>query len=148
VSASFRYRRRVQFAETDMAGIVHFSRYFRFMEEAEHALWRAAGFSIAPADPQHGWPRVAAAFDYKRPLRFEDEFSVLVRIQTVSRRTIRYGFELHRDAAFIGHGTITVACVTVSVEGVMASVDLPEGLVERLRAVMTEPDAAEPTTGP
>jgi YbgC/YbaW family acyl-CoA thioester hydrolase len=148
VSALFLYRRRVQFAETDMAGIVHFSRYFRFMEEAEHALWRAAGFSIAPADPQHGWPRVAAAFDYKRPLRFEDEFIVLVRINAVSRRTIRYGFELRRDDAVIGHGTITVACVTVNVEGAMASVDLPEGLVERLRAVMTDPVSAERATGP
>ncbi|MEO7272978.1 MAG: thioesterase family protein [Vicinamibacterales bacterium] len=148
MSPSFPYRRRVQFAETDLAGIVHFSRYFRFMEEAEHALWRAAGLSIAPADPQHGWPRVAAAFDYKRPLRFEDEFIVLVRISTVSRRTIQYGFELRRGGAYIGHGTITVACVTVSAEGVMASVELPEGLVERLRAVMTEPAPAEPTTGP
>jgi YbgC/YbaW family acyl-CoA thioester hydrolase len=148
VSASFRYRRQVQFAETDMAGIVHFSRYFRFMEEAEHALWRAAGRSIAPADPVHGWPRVAAAFDYKRPLRFEDQFTVSVRISAVSRRTIQYGFELRRDLTFIGHGTITVACVTVDANGVMASVDLPEGLVDQLRAVMTEVAPGDATTGP
>src|SRR3982750_3518736 len=106
MGAAFLYRRRVQFAETDMAGIVHFSRYFRYMEEAEHALWRAAGMSIAPADPQHGWPRVAAAFDYKRPLRFEDELVVLVRITAVSRRTIRYGFELRRGDGFVGQGPI------------------------------------------
>jgi YbgC/YbaW family acyl-CoA thioester hydrolase len=148
VSASFRYRRQVQFAETDLAGIVHFSRYFRFMEEAEHALWRAAGLSIAPANPVHGWPRVAAAFDYKRPLRFEDQFTVAVRISAVSRRTIRYGFELRRDHTFIGHGTITVACVTVAADGVMASVELPDGLVTRLTAVMTEASSDEPTTGP
>src|SRR5689334_6065032 len=49
-SAGFRYTRRVQFSETDMAGIVHFSAYFRFMEEAEHALWRAAGVSIGAAE--------------------------------------------------------------------------------------------------
>ena len=41
----FRYSRRVQFSETDLAGIAHFSAFFRFMEEAEHALWRAAGLS-------------------------------------------------------------------------------------------------------
>ena len=35
--------RRVQFHETDLAGLVHFSIFFRYMEEAEHALWRAAG---------------------------------------------------------------------------------------------------------
>ena len=39
----FTYRRRVQFYETDLAGIVHFSWYPRYMEEAEHAMWRDAG---------------------------------------------------------------------------------------------------------
>ena len=60
-SPGFRYRRRVQFSETDLAGIAHFSAFFRFMEEAEHALWRAAGLSIGAADITGGWPRVAAA---------------------------------------------------------------------------------------
>ena len=45
--SEFVYKRRVQFAETDLAGIVHFSTIFRYMEEAEHALWRAAGLTIA-----------------------------------------------------------------------------------------------------
>ena len=38
----FRLQRRVQFYETDAAGIVHFSWFFRYLEEAEHALWREA----------------------------------------------------------------------------------------------------------
>ena len=45
-------RRRVQF-ETDMAGVVHFSWYFRYMEEAEHALWREAGLSMASPGARH-----------------------------------------------------------------------------------------------
>ena len=36
----------VEFAETDAAGIVHFSVFFRYMEEAEHAVWRQAGLDI------------------------------------------------------------------------------------------------------
>ncbi len=88
-TAAFLYDRRVQFAETDLAGIVHFSWYFRYMEEAEHALWRAAGLSISPQEPTVGWPRVAAAFDYKSPLRFEEMFQVAVRINAVSRRTLQ-----------------------------------------------------------
>ena len=77
--------RRVQFAETDLAGIVHFTLFFRYMEEAEHALWRAAGMSIARAGEPTGWPRLGAAFDFKAPLRFEDEFEVAVRIADVTR---------------------------------------------------------------
>ena len=62
MATGFRYSRRVQFSETDLAGIAHFSAYFRFMEEAEHALWRAAGLSIGAAETTGGWPRVAGLF--------------------------------------------------------------------------------------
>ena len=58
-----RLSRRVQFYETDAAGIVHFSCFYRYMEEAEHALWRAAGLSINPTHPVVGFPRVAASFN-------------------------------------------------------------------------------------
>ncbi len=138
MGTEFRYHRRVQFAETDMAGIVHFTSYFRYMEEAEHALWRAAGLSIAPSEATIGWPRVAAAFDYKRPLRFEEEFYVAVRISGVSNRTVQYGFTVMRAETVIGHGLLTTACVTKRPEGGMQSIELPEGLVERLKGAMTE----------
>jgi len=42
----FSISRRVQFAETDMAGVVHFSNYFRWMEEVEHAFFRSVGLSV------------------------------------------------------------------------------------------------------
>src|SRR5262245_66555895 len=89
-SQGFRYSRRVQFSETDLAGIAHFSAFFRFMEEGEHALWRAAGLSIGAAEETGGWPRVAAAFDFKRPLRFEGEVEVTVCIAALTRRSVRY----------------------------------------------------------
>ena len=72
----FRLQRHVQFYETDAAGIVHFSNYFRYMEEAEHALWRSAGLSISASGSEIGWPRVNVSFEYTRPLRFEDEFEL------------------------------------------------------------------------
>ena len=95
MAGGFQYTRRVQFSETDLAGIAHFSAFFRFMEEAEHALWRAAGLSIGKAEETGGWPRVSAAFDFKNPLRFEDEFDVAVQLTTVTRRSIQYRLHDH-----------------------------------------------------
>ena len=80
MATEFRYPRRVQFAETDLAGIVHFSTMFRYVEEAEHALWREAGLSIAERASGLGWPRLSAALEFRNPLRFEEEFEVWVRI--------------------------------------------------------------------
>ena len=129
----FRYARRVQFAETDLAGIVHFTHFFRYMEEAEHALWRAAGLSIAKAGETTGWPRLAAAFDYKAPLRFEDEFHVFVRIANVSRRTLQYEFTLMLGEVLVGRGTITTGLVRKAPDEQMKMIDLPEDIVARLR---------------
>src|SRR5262249_23160983 len=69
--STFSYRRRVQFFETDAAGIVHFSSYFRYFEEAEHALWREAGMTIHPEDSSIGWPRISASCEFRKALKFE-----------------------------------------------------------------------------
>jgi acyl-CoA thioester hydrolase len=39
----YKVRRRVEFSETDMAGIVHYSNFFRYMEAAEHEFFRSLG---------------------------------------------------------------------------------------------------------
>ena len=109
--SEFRLRRRVQFYETDAAGIVHFSWFFRYMEEAEHALWRAAGLSIHAPDSEIGWPRVAASFDFHRALVFEQEFDVWLRVVEMTRRTIRYSCLLSQGDTKIATGSLVIACV-------------------------------------
>jgi len=128
----FVHRRRVQFYETDVAGIVHFSWFFRYMEEAEHALWREAGLSIHPSESEFGWPRVAASFDFQRALRFEDEIDVHLRIAEMSRKTIRYECIVTKDDQQVAAGTMTVACVRKA--PTMRAVEIPEEIASRLRA--------------
>jgi acyl-CoA thioester hydrolase len=128
----FRLRRRVQFHETDAAGIVHFSRYILYMEEAEHALWRAAGLSISPKDSPIGWPRTAVSFEYHRPLRFEEEVDVVVRIVAIEERTIRYSCQLLRGEEKVATGSMTIACVAKSSDDRMRSAPIPEDVAARL----------------
>ena len=52
---SFSMTRSVTFAETDMAGILHFSNYFRYMEEAEHAFFRSLGFRVHACERSGAW---------------------------------------------------------------------------------------------
>jgi YbgC/YbaW family acyl-CoA thioester hydrolase len=134
--SAFHYPRRVQFAETDLAGIVHFSWMFRYMEEAEHALWRAAGLSIAERGSEIGWPRVAASFDFRSPLHFEDEFEVIVRLDEVGTRTLRYEHTLKRESTVIGTGTMTTACVRKVDGGPMRSTEVPADVIRKLLAAL------------
>jgi acyl-CoA thioester hydrolase len=130
-------RRRVQFYELDSAGIVHFSNYFRYMEEAEHALWRAAGLSISPPDATVGFPRVNVSFDYRRPLRFEDEVDIRIRIVKLSRRTIQYACTLSAGNVLAAEGVMTIVCVRMGVEPLEA-VSIPEAIASRFEAVAAD----------
>jgi 4-hydroxybenzoyl-CoA thioesterase/acyl-CoA thioester hydrolase len=136
----YRLRRRVQFHETDAAGIVHFSRYILYMEEAEHALWREAGLSIAPRDSLIGWPRTAVSFEYHRALHFEEEVDVHLRIVEIGERTIRYACELRRGDERVATGSMTIVCVTKKPGDRMRSVPIPADVAARLAVA---PEAVE-----
>jgi acyl-CoA thioester hydrolase len=143
VLSEYVYRRRVQFYETDAAGIVHFSWFFRYMEEAEHALWRAAGLSIHPPGSPIGWARASATCDFKRPLRFEDEFDVTIRITAISRKTIQYACVLTKDDVTLATGSMTVICVRMEPDGQMKATDVPAEIAARfaVAAAVTDADA-------
>ena len=89
--AHFHTRRRVQFSETDMAGIVHFSNFFKWMEEAEHEFFRSVGLSIMQPLSDGtvlGWPRVSASCNYVAPVRYEQEVEIEVRVDRVGARSL------------------------------------------------------------
>jgi YbgC/YbaW family acyl-CoA thioester hydrolase len=126
-----RLRRRAQFHEVDPAGIVHFSWFFRYMEEAEHALWRDAGLSIAPPGARVAFPRVSAAFDYHHPLRFEEEFDVTIQVAAIGRKTIRYACLVTRGETRIATGTMTIACVGHRPDEPMKATSIPDDIASR-----------------
>jgi YbgC/YbaW family acyl-CoA thioester hydrolase len=138
--SEYRLRRRVHFYELDSAGIVHFSWFFRYMEEAEHALWREAGVSIAPPGADIAFPRVSTSFDFHQALRFEDEFDVLIRIAAMSEKTIRYACTITRSDTHIATGTMIAACVSVRPGQPMKAVPIPTAIADRF-AIATVSEA-------
>jgi YbgC/YbaW family acyl-CoA thioester hydrolase len=128
-------RRRVYFYECDGAGIVHFSNYFRYMEEAEHGLWRETGLSIAKKELGVGFPRVAANFEYHRPLRFEDEVDIQVRIVSISNRSMKYTCAITRNGESIATGSATIVCVAVQPDKSMKPVPIPPEIAARFSVV-------------
>lgn len=129
--SEYRLRRRVHFYELDSAGIVHFSWFFRYMEDAEHAMWREAGLSIAPPGRAYAFPRVSATCDYHRPLRFEDEFDIVIRIAAIAEKTIKYDITMLRGDTRIATGTLTIACVTKLDDGTLKAIPIPADIVAR-----------------
>ena len=130
----FRTKRIVEFGDTDMAGIVHFAKFFTYMESAEHAFLRSLGFSVVMEweGVRIGVPRVAASCDYLRPVRFEDEIEVVVSVKKLGRSSVTYIFEFFKDDAEVARGEITAAfCRMQQGEG-MKAIEIPPAIRAKL----------------
>jgi YbgC/YbaW family acyl-CoA thioester hydrolase len=132
--SSFRTTRLVEFADTDMAGIVHFSNFFRFMEAAEVEFLRSRGLSVHMGweGLTFGFPRVSASCDYVRPARFEDVLTVAVRVENVGSKSVTYGFEFTLDGEVIAVGKVTSVCCRVNADHSFFSVEIPASLRAKL----------------
>ena len=131
----FTLSHRVEFSETDMAGIVHFANFYRMMENAEHAFFRSLGFSIHAHDGSAtiGWPRVNAACEFFKPLRFEEIVDIQLLVAEVRPRSIRYAFRFWKDDAGaqveIARGSVTAVCATVDkTTGKLGAVAIPDAI--------------------
>ena len=86
---------RVTWADTDAAGVVHFSNYFRFFERAEEEFYRALGFSFTDFHSRGLWfPRVEAFCQYKKPAVFNDVLEVEVTVDELREKSVRLGFTI------------------------------------------------------
>ena len=139
--SQFRMTHRVEFADTDMAGIMHFANFFRFMERTEHAFLRSLGTSVhAEHDGEvFGWPRVHVECDYARPLRFEDEVEVELRVREKREKALVYDFIFRKlqdgAAEEVARGSFTTVCVTLDrAAGRMQATPIPSWLSGQIEA--------------
>lgn len=140
----FKARRMVEFNDTDMAGIMHYSNFFRFMETAEHGFYRSLGFSVAnnALDPRVGWPRVHASCDFRRPLRFEDVVEIHLLVTEKKSKALSYQFRFNKilgeSREEAARGALTVVCVIHGADGVMKSAPIPAEIAARIELAPPE----------
>jgi acyl-CoA thioester hydrolase len=137
VSFEFKLRRQVEFSETDMAGIMHFSNFFRFMEAAEHAFFRSLGLSVVLSRCGFGLhlPRVHAECDYLAPVRFEDEILIHLLVEKKGTRSLAYRFRFYRnnDPNEVARGRLVVVCAELGPNGVLKAAPIPNLVANKLR---------------
>ena len=143
----------MEFADTDVAGIMHFSNFFRFMEECEHAFLRSLGLLVHPLSHESGdegaasnvgWPRVHASCDFKKSLKFEEEVEIELLIDEIGKRTIGYSFNFWKnpddqeERTLAASGKITVLCVHWDeASRKMKAAEIPSEIREKLEGIRT-----------
>ena len=140
----FKAVRSVEFHETDMAGIVHYSNFFRYMEAAEHGFFRSLGLSVVTdqTDPPIGWPRVHAECDYLQPLRFEDEVEIHMLVSEMKSKALSYVFRFRKLNASppleVARGKLTVVCVAHEADGKMKATQIPKVIADSIQVAPAE----------
>jgi acyl-CoA thioester hydrolase len=130
MSEPFRTNRRVEFAETDQAGIAHFSNFFRWMESAEVDFLIARGLNVSLGwnNQKLGFPRVSASCDYVRPVTFMDRVDIAVTVERVGTKSVTYAFEFTKAGQPVARGRITSVCCLVKPGHGIEAVEIPDGL--------------------
>jgi YbgC/YbaW family acyl-CoA thioester hydrolase len=140
----FRIVREVEFYHTDMAGIMHFTNFFKLMEAAEHAFFRSLGLSINTTDPEPlGWPRVHADCDFSYPLRFEDLVEVQLLVKEKREKSLVYSFVFRKvnpgPQREVARGTLAVACVKKdAATGKLSAVPIPKSIANLIEVAPPE----------
>jgi len=136
----FSYQRRIDYSDTDMGGIVHFSRFFVYMETAEHEFLRARGTSVDRTvdGVRISWPRASASCDYKSPARFGDVIDVRVRIVRRGVKSMTYGFEFRCGDTLLAEGQTTAVCCIIHANRSPEPVEIPDWFAQALERDATE----------
>jgi len=135
----FSVTRRVEFRDTDAAGIVHFSAFFPMMEAAEHEALR--DLSLTVMQPIEGgghltWPRVSSQCDYLAAARFEDLLTIEVVVQRLGTTSVKYGFRFRREDTEIATGSITAVCCIWMPGEPLRKVNLPDEIRKKLESLL------------
>lgn len=133
-AALFTTTRRIEFRDTDAAGLAHFTAFFALMEEAEHEFLRARGLSVMLHDDQGKltWPRVAAKCDFSGAVKFEDELQIEVTPARVGAKSVTYAFVFSHAGREVARGEMTSVCCRFDAAGQPHSVAIPDSFLAKL----------------
>ena len=161
----YHYQRLVHWQDTDLAGIIHYANYFRYMDEAETEFYRSVGLHKLTDSRQEGvmCPRVSAACDFIKPVTFGDELDVHTWISKKGRSSIVFecSFKLgeedcslqapadsagsdrgHRARTQVARGRVTAVFVSKGPDGKMKPVAMPERFDRLFEVAPFAPEAS------
>ncbi|MEO1961693.1 MAG: tol-pal system-associated acyl-CoA thioesterase [Paracoccus sp. (in: a-proteobacteria)] len=104
---------RVYYEDTDLAGIVYYANYLKFIERGRSEWLRALGIDQAALKRQAGLVfavrRIEA--DYLRPARFDDLVQVATRLDMLSAARIVMDQTVTRDGEVLFTAQVTIVCL-------------------------------------
>ncbi len=132
--STFTTRRKIEFADTDMGGIVHFARFFIFVETAEHEFLEAVGTRVHHERDGHeiGWPRVSAALEYLSPARLGDKLTIELRVARKGAKSMTYDFDVRIGERPVARGRMSSVCCVLNDPAGIRAIPIPADIAARM----------------
>jgi len=145
MASEYETTRRVEWADTDTAGIIHFARYFRLMEEVEHEFLRSLNLScmMERDGKKFTWPRVSASCEFLRPVRFEDVLDVKLNVLRKGQKSLTFGFVFRHNGNEVARGQLITACCLIS-DHELTAVSIPDFISDKIEGPPSFPPPNRP----
>jgi acyl-CoA thioester hydrolase len=101
-------RRRIEWMDTDAAGIYHWTTVFRLAEAAEAAMHTALGI---PDETFGACPRVSVSATFSKSLRFNDPVEVELAVEAIGRSSLTYRLAIASEGEAVAEGSLTVVFI-------------------------------------
>ena len=125
---------KVRYAETDQMGVAYYANYLVWFEVGRSQYCVDCGFSYRDMEQETGLFLIVAEAHcrYLAPARYEDDLVISTGITDLTRRTIRFGYEItrERDGAKIARGE--------TLHVLMTPQGRPASLPEKYRELLSE----------
>lgn len=113
---SHRFDLRVYYEDTDLAGIVYYANYLKFIERGRSEWVRALGVDQVALKEDEGIVfavrRVEA--DYHAPARFDDALTVVTEVDTVTGARLVMRQSVERDGEVLFSALVTLVALSDS----------------------------------
>ncbi|MDD5427638.1 MAG: YbgC/FadM family acyl-CoA thioesterase [Candidatus Omnitrophica bacterium] len=129
--SDFSIEKKIYYHDTDTGGVVYYSNYFKYMEEARTEY--LSGLGIDVADYMAGGILFAVVHleaDYKSPARYGDKITVSARIDEIGNASIHFTQEVKKADAVLVSAKVVLVCISDK----MKARRVPEDLKEKYNA--------------
>jgi len=104
---------RVYYEDTDLAGVVYYANYLRFIERGRSEALRELGIDQVALKRDRGLVFVVRrlTIDYLAPALFDDLLEVRTRVSRLRGASLEMAQEVLRGADCLSRAAVTVACM-------------------------------------
>lgn len=100
------FKFKVQWGDTDAAGIVFFPNFYKWMNESTHEIFAAIGFPVSKliAEDKIGLPLLETHCNFRSPLYYEDKVVLHSTVEDVGNKVIRVNHQFYKDGQLVAEG--------------------------------------------